>query len=71
MIFDHSFSIDNYAQKATSMMQAYFIKKTDKRARISKIQSKNFLAHWYAFKLPAKTTLGNFPDGGSSKISTN
>ena len=34
-------------------------------ARISKMQLNFFLAHWYAFKLPAKTTLRNFPDGGS------
>ena len=65
VISDLLFSNKNYAQKATSTVQACFIKKTDKRARISKIQSKFFLAHWYAFKLPAKTTLRNFPDGGS------
>ena len=65
VISDLLFSNKNYAQKATSTVQACFIKKTDKRARISKIQSNFFLAHWYAFKLPAKTTLRNFPDGGS------
>ena len=65
VISDLLFSNENYAQKATSTVQACFIKKTDKRARISKIQSKFFLAHWYAFKLPDKTTLRNFPNGGS------
>ena len=68
VISDLLFSNKNYAQKATSTVQACFIKKTDKRARISKIQSKIFLAHWYAFKLPAKTTLQNFPDGGSKSF---
>ena len=30
-----------------------------------KCNQKIFLAHWYVFKLPTKTTLRNFPDRGS------
>ena len=37
VIFDLLFSNENYAQRATSSVQAYFIEKTDKRVRISKM----------------------------------
>ena len=36
VIFD-LFSNENYAQRVTSSVQAYFIEKTDKRVRISKM----------------------------------
>ena len=68
VIFDLLFSNKNYALKATSMVQAYFIKKTDKRRGFQKCNQKNFWAHWYGFKLPPKTTLQNFPDGGSITV---
>ena len=37
VILDLLFSNKNYAQKGMSMVQAYFIEKTDKRVRISKM----------------------------------
>jgi len=37
VIFHLLFSNKNYAQKATSTVQAYFIEKKDKRAGISKM----------------------------------
>ena len=43
------------------------LKRQIKGRGFQKCNQKIFLAHWYAFKLPAKTTLRNFPDGGSSK----
>ena len=41
------------------------LKRQIKEWGFQKCDQENFLAHWYAFKLPVKTTLRNFPDGGS------